>query len=89
MSVVIFGVTIRYLRLLSARRYFRQARQELKEAQSDTLRQHEESVHLLGDIAKQHMAIEGKKDGTFDPNNLIYWAVALSVLMHVPPFSQV
>ncbi|KAI0071272.1 DnaJ-domain-containing protein [Panus rudis PR-1116 ss-1] len=43
--------------------YFRQARRELKEAKSEVLRQHEESIYLLQDLAKRHMEAEAASDG--------------------------
>ena len=48
---------------LFVRRFFRQARRELRESKADKIRPVEETVSLLRDAAKRHMRAEASIDG--------------------------
>ena len=77
-------------RFLIINRFFRQARRELREAKTDLVRQHEETISLLQETAKRHTQSEISVDG-----RNFFFVVATPELIVVsasnpwfPPFSM-
>ncbi|THH30988.1 hypothetical protein EUX98_g3177 [Antrodiella citrinella] len=60
---IAYNLVLRPLEHKRRMEFFRQARRELRNAQSDLVRQTEETISLLQDVAKRHMQAETAVDG--------------------------